>query len=189
MQSHYEAAQKVFEAIAQQYALRDPARLEEMIISWVDPKRGSTEQRQSRLGRKNGIISFQQFEALLTRYQFEADDPNAGRVPWRKYFTFHPAPKQAAENLIAGDYLSIELLSVLFGLDRAVVEEEWVESEGALKSLLQRYGIVYDKALFSEQFIDRSECEVQYDYQGERYGFSFVDIEGEVKDFAFDGKQ
>jgi len=189
MKAQYNAVQKVFSAVAQKYALSDPARLEEMILEVVRPEKAFPDEAQSRLRQKNGIITYQQFEQLLSRYQFETDDGNVGSVPWQRYFVFHPLSDVPEENRVAGDYISIELLSVLFDLDSAVLSEEWTASEGALKALLERYGITYDKQLFSDTFIDRSVCEVGYTYQGDRYMFSFVDSQGEVKDFAFYGKQ
>ena len=186
MQAQYNAASKVFEALMQQYNVEDPNRLEEMIITAVT---ASGEETQSRLRQKNGIISYQQFEQLLERYQFEADDTNVGKIPWKKYFVFHRTSKLPAENLIAGDYLSVELLSVLFDLDMEMIRDEWAEAEGALKGLLSSHGIVFDKALYAETFVDRSRCEVIYSYGEDRFMFAFIDREGEVKDFEFYGKQ
>ena len=186
MQAQYNVARKVFEAIMQQYEVRDPSLLEEMILEAIN---GSQREEQSRLRYKNGMISYQQFEQLLSRYQFESDDENIGKIPWKKYFVFSPASKLPADNLIAGDYLSVELLSILFDIDKEMVKSEWVEAEGALKTFLSSQGIPYDKALFSKQFINRSQCEVIYSYGEDRFMFSFIDKEGEVKDFEFYGKQ
>ncbi len=90
---------------------------------------------------------------------------------------------------MAGDYLSPELLAILFNIDKEVIEGEWTEAEGALKTFLSNNGITYDTKLFAEAFVDRSRCEVSYGYEEERYMFSFVDEEGEVKNFEFYGKQ
>jgi len=188
MQKQYNVVQKVFDRLVQQYALRDPVLLQEMILRQIEPTRTTAEE-QRRLRQKNGIISYEEFEHILSRYQFETDDANVGKVAWRKYFTFHAVSKDPKENLIAGDYLSKALLSVLFDIDAASLDEEWVEVEGALKALLTRYGIAFDRSLFSESFIDRSVCEVRYGYEGAEYMFWFVDTEGEVKDFEFYGKQ
>ncbi|MCB4747465.1 MAG: hypothetical protein LGB54_02555 [Sulfurovum sp.] len=189
MQKQYNAAQQVLEVLALEYELSNPERLEEMIDESVHPKETFSYQTQSRMEQKNGIVSYQQFEAILNRYQFETDDPNVGKVPWKKYFVFHPTSKAPEENRIAGDYLSAKLLSILFNIDSAILSEDWVKTEGAFRILLGRYGITYDKILFADTFIDRSFCKVSYTYQKENYVFSFVDIQGEVKDFVFYGKQ
>jgi len=186
MQAQYNAARKVFETLMQEYEVEDPNRLEEMITNAIN---GSETEDQRRLRQKNGMISYQQFEQLLSRYQFESDDKNIGRIPWKKYFTFYPASKLPEENLIAGDYLSVELLSVLFNLDKEMIQGEWAEADGALKTLLSAHGIPYDKALFSEKFVDHSRCDVTYSYGEDRFRFAFIDREGEVKDFEFYGKQ
>jgi hypothetical protein len=187
MKAQYNAAQKVFESLMQSYEVRDPNRLEEMVIEAINGTQPQEE--QSRLRQKNGIISYQQFTQLLSRYQFEADDVKIGKIPWKQYFVFQPASKLPADNLIAGDYLSADLLAMLFNIDKELVKSEWTEAEGALKTFLSTQGIPFDKALFAEKFVDRSRCEVTYDYGEERFTFAFIDREGEVKDFEFYGKQ
>jgi hypothetical protein len=186
MQKQYEVAKKVFDTIIQRHNIQDPARLEEMLLEAIN---GVSEEVQSRLRQKNGIMSYQYFEQLLERYQLEADDKNIGKVPWRKYFVFHLASKLPKENLIAGDYLSADLLSALFDIDVEILKEEWTQTEGAFRAFLSSHALVYDKALFSENFINRSECEVYYGYGRSNYMFMFADKEGEVKNFEFYGKQ
>ncbi len=182
MRAQYTAAQKVFDYLAEKYALANPLRLEEMLLQAI---RGSREDEQSRFVRKNGIISYQQFVQILSRYQFETDDEAAGRVPWKAYFVFHPSGKRPDENLIAGDFISRELLAALFEIDPALLKEEWVEAEGALKTLLSAHGILFDKQLFASEFVQRARCEVHYMYEGERFAFAFKDQEGEVSEFEF----
>ena len=46
-----------------------------------------------------------------------------------------------------------------------------------------------NKTFMLKGFLPQSRCEVQYDYEGERFGFVFEDIEGEVKYFEFLGKE
>ena len=181
--------QNIFESIVQEYDLEDPARLEEMILEDIGTKEEFVQKEQSRLLQKNGIISFKQFEGILDRYQFEVDDDKVGQVPWQKFFVFNKVEKRAAENLIDGDYISAELISFLFGIDLATVKEEWVPGVLDLKTFIQDNGGTYDQKLFAKEFLDRSQCEVQYDYEGERFAFKFEDIDGEVKNFEFFGKQ
>jgi hypothetical protein len=189
MQLQYNAARKVFDALVTSYDIADPGRLEGMILEAVGAESSGLGIEKSRLRQKNGMISYQQFSRLLERYQFETDDNNIGRVPWKKFFTFSRIPRMPEENRIVGDYLPVELLSVLFDMDIETLKEEWAEAEGALKELLSSRGIPYDKALYADRFVDRSRCEVAYDYEGERFRFAFIDIEGEVKEFEFYGKE
>jgi len=182
MRAQYTAAQKVFDYLAQKYALDNPLRLEEMLLHAI---RGSGEEEQSRFVRKNGIISYQEFAQILSRYQFETDDEAVGRIPWKEYFVFQPSGKRPEENLIAGDFVSRALLAALFDIDPASLKEEWVEAEGALKTLLSAHGIPFDKQLFASEFVQRARCEVHYMYEGERFAFAFKDQEGEVSEFEF----
>ncbi len=189
MSEHSSMVQNIFETIVQEYDLEDATRLEEMIREEIGVKGKFVQKEQSRLRQKNGIISFKQFEGILDRYQFEADDDNAGHVPWKKFFVFNKINEKAAENLIDGNYISAELISVLFVIDLPTVKEEWVPGVLELKTFIPNNGGTYNQNLFAKDFLAQSQCEVQYDYEGERFAFKFEDIEGEVKNFEFFGKQ
>ncbi len=189
MSQHFAMVQNIFEIIVQEYELEDAVRLEEMILEEIGGKAKYVQREQSRLRQKNGIISFKQFEGILDRYQFEADDDNVGQVPWKKFFVFNEISKTAAKNLIDGNYISAELISVLFAIDLPTVKEEWVPGVLELKTFIQNNGGTYDQNLFVKDFLAQSGCEVQYDYEGERFAFKFEDNEGEVKNFEFFGKQ
>ena len=188
MEEQVSMVQNIFEVIVQEYDLEDASRLEEMILEEIGGKSKFVQKEQSRLRQKNGIISFKQFKGILDRYQFESDDLKVGQVPWEKFFVFNKVEKSAAENLIDGDHISAELISFIFAIDLETVKEEWVPGALELKTFVQNNGGTYDQKLFSKEFLAQSQCEVQYDYEGERFAFKFEDIEGEVKNFEFFGK-
>jgi len=189
METQYGAVQKVFEALVQYYDIKDPPLLEEMLVETIRKGSFETLDEQSRLVQKNGIISYRQFKRLLSRYQFAADDQRIGEIPWDKYFVFNPVAKDPKENTIAGDYLSEELLSVLLDIDKGTLEESWSKGEGALKRIVNMYGITYDRMLYATEFSNQSRCEVSYAFNGKPFVFTFVDNKGEVKDFEFSGEQ
>jgi hypothetical protein len=188
MSEQYKATQKVFEVIVQNYDLEDGFMLQEMLREEIGTNKKYVQREQSRIRQKNGIISFKQFTDILDRYQREADDTKIGEVPWESFFVFKETSKESQENLIDGNYISSELLAVLFDIDIATVKEEWIEG-GELKKFVSDMGGVYNAKLFTEEFLAESQCDIAYDYEGERFSFRFVDIEGEVKDFEFFGKQ
>lgn len=188
MTAQYDAVQKVFESLVENYDIEDASRLEEMLLEEIGGSRKYVQKEQSRLRQKNGIISFKQFTDILDRYQREADDSKIARIPWKKFFVFNERSKDPQGNLIDGDHISAELLAVLFDIDLASVKEEWAEG-GVLKTFVQEMGGSYNGKLFAQDFLDQSQCDVAYDYEGERFMFRFVDIEGEVKNFEFFGKQ
>ncbi len=188
MAAQYDAVRKVFDSLVQNYDIEDPSRLEEMLLEEIGGSRKYVQKEQSRLRQKNGIISFKQFTDILDRYQRETDDRKIARIPWEKFFVFNERPKDPQADLIDGDYISAELLTVLFDIDLASVKEEWAEGT-ELKTFVSELGGSYNAKLFTQDFLDRSQCDVAYDYEGERFMFRFVDIEGEVKNFEFFGKQ
>jgi hypothetical protein len=184
MVEQYNTAQNLFEIISQTYNLEDAGRLQEMLLEEIGGKEKFVQKEQSRLRQKNGIISYKQFESIISRYQLEVDDQKVSRVPWAKYFVFSPASK-----VIDGDYISAELIALLFDIDFATVKEEWIEGEIKLETFIQNMGGTYDQKLFAKDFLAEAECEVQYGHADERFRFTFVDIQGEVKNFEFYGKQ
>jgi len=189
MSAQYTMAQNLLESIVESYDLEDGGRLEEMLLEAMEGKKRYIQPEQSRLRQKNGIITFRQFEHILDRYQFEVDDDKAEKVPWKNFFVFNKIKPAAAENVMDGDYLSPELISALFSLDLPSVKESWIEGEGALKTFLSDNAVMYDQKLFGKTFMQAAHCEVYYDYEGARYGFGFIDIDGEVKHFEFFGQQ
>lgn len=181
-------AQELFESIAQEYNIQDPERLYEMLLEEIGGKNTLVQKEQSRLHQKNGIISYKQFADIISRYQFEVDDPEIGAVPWKKYFSFSPEADK-----VDAEYSSPELLAYLFDMDVSTVEE-WasLEEKGTLESFIRENGGDYEKRkniLAGETFLDASECSVHYAMADEQYGFRFEYIHGEAKYFEFYGRQ
>ena len=180
-------AQELLEFISNEYGLEDVGRLEEMLLEEIGPKGGYVQKEQSRLHQKNGIISYQQFEEVLGRYQFEVDDPNVGSVPWESYFSFSPKAEK-----IDAQYSSPELIAYLFDIDLEIAKE-WIPSgdEGSLEEFVTQNGGEYTEKkaiLAGETFVDASECLVSYMLDGQQYRFRFEYIDGEAKYFEFYGK-
>jgi len=181
-------AQDLFEVLAQDYDIEDAARLQEMLIEEIGGNKKSVLKEQSRLHQKNGIISYQQFAALVSRYQFEVDDPSIGSVPWKKYFSFSPKAEK-----LDGEYSSPELISYLFGIDVSTVKE-WASSidKGTLEAFVRVNGGDYAQRksiLAGKTFVEATECSVGYTLSEEQYRFRFEYIQGEAKYFEFYGKQ
>ena len=188
MQHRHEIAQNLFDAIVQRYELTDPVRLEEMIGEGLQGK-GDLWVLQGHLSQNNGMISYRIFEQILLQYEVETGDTNVRKVPWKKLFVFRYRPSDIKADVVAGDYLSPTLLSLLFGVEESALKESWSEGEGALKQLAETYSFSYDSKLFSDKVGRASQCDVQFEYEKERFMFLFNDTEGEVSSFEFYGKQ
>ncbi len=181
-------AQDLFDALADEYTIEDPRRLQEMLYEEIGSKNKPVLKEQSRLLQKNGIISYKQFTDIISRYQFEVDDPKIGNVPWKKYFSFFANSKK-----IDGEYSSPELIAYLFEIDLSTVEE-WAFSidKSTLNSFVDENGGNYAERkniLVNKEFLDETECSVSYALAGEQYRFRFEYIQGEAKYFEFYGKQ
>ncbi|SFV56241.1 hypothetical protein MNB_SV-3-173 [hydrothermal vent metagenome] len=180
----YEEAQRIFDILVQQYGVEDPDRLLEMLTLEIGGSSTFVVREQSRLRQKNGIISYEQFSDIVSRYQLEADDSHVGHIPWRKYFSFSDKAQK-----IDAEYSSAELISLLFDIDLATVNE-WhnAAEKSSLAVFVEENGLNYaqKKPLLAEEtFLGQSMCSVRY---GDGYHFSFRYIDGGAKHFEFYGK-
>ena len=187
MQIQYNFAQMVFDTLAQEYALEDPTRLEEMLVDAIGGKKKFIQQTYSRLRQKKGIISYEQFAQIVSRYQLEVDDPEASRIPWKKYFTF-----SSTATRIDAEYASPELIALLFDLDLQSVREWYSDPQkGSLKSFVNNNGGNYasQEKLIVGKFLEESECTVSFKSAKRQYQFRFKYIQGEAKHFEFYGNR
>ncbi len=183
-----EFAVETFERVTQEYNLEDPERLREVIIKEIGKKDNLVSKNNGRLRQKNGIISYKQFMAIVSRYQFEVDDEKASLVPWEKYFTFSSKAK-----VIDAKYSSAELLSFLFNdIDlQSFVAWKKMPIAGDLKTFVKNNAGDYaarKEIIIEKGFLEESECKVSFKKNEEQYSFSFNYIEGEAKYFEFYGK-
>jgi len=181
-------AQELFDVIAQDYNIEDAGRLQEILYEEIGGNKAFILKEQSRLHQKKGIISYQQFAEIVSRYQFEVDDPEIGIIPWKKYFSFSPESEK-----IDIEYSSPELIAYLFGMDLATAQE-WTSAieRDTLENFVQANGGDYAQRksiLAGKDFLDETECTVSYALLEERYRFSFEYRQGEAKYFEFYGKQ
>ncbi len=181
-------AQELFDVIAQDYDIEDAGRLQEMLYEEIGGKQKLIFKEQSRLHQKKGIISYQQFAKIVSRYQFEVDDPKIGMVPWKKYFSFSPGSEK-----IDAEYSSPELIAYLFEMDLSTAQE-WTSAieRDTLENFVQANGGDYAQRkniLAGKEFLDETACTVSYALLEEQYRFSFEYMQGEAKRFEFYGKQ
>jgi len=189
-QLQYNTVQRVMDYLSQVYNIIDIALLEDMIVSRINgTDQMDTKGLINRLKSQKFIVSYKEFENILFKYSQETNDKNILKIPWHKYFVFNKISKNAEQNIIDGNYISPELISALFGIDIAAVKEDWIEGESNLNAFLNNNGVQFDKQLFSSSFYPQTQCEVHYSYMGNRFKFTFNDIEDEVKNFEFYGRQ
>jgi len=188
MKSQSEAAHKTLRYIAQQYNISNPNLLEDMITFRIKQGTLLDSEFQERLKKRKVILSYSEFEKILYEYIQKENDINVIRIPWNRYFVFNDIDKNIKNNLIYGNYISAELISALYNIDIVTVKSDWVEGND-LNTFLNNIGLKFDKKLFVQKFYARSKCEVYYNYMNHRFKFTFNDIDNEVKDFEFYGRQ
>ena len=184
-QALFDIAQTLYDVMMDSTTLEDPNRLLEMILQEIASGKKFIKQDQSRLMQKNGIISYQQFSDIVSRYEIEVDDAKVTKIPWQKYFSFSDRAEK-----INIEYSSVELISFLFDIDVNSVRE-WkamIEDRPSLKTFVEDNGGDYAGKKYlvkAQNTLGESHCSVRF---GEGYRFTFDYIEGEARYFEFFGK-
>jgi len=184
MQDHLSMWNKTFAYIVQIYEIQNANKLRGMLLEYMLQ---SFDNYNDIMLKE--ILSKKEFEEVLFRYMMEEDDNSVINIPWDKFFVFNHVYKTANNNIIDANYISAELISAIFDIDMASLEEDWSEGDGDLKQLLSNYGITLNSKIFYTKFYPHSRCEVYYNYINKRFRFDFDDIDNEVKNFEFYGEQ
>jgi len=184
-------AESLFLAIVEKYHLKDGNRLHTLLVEHMG-KVGekSIVLEEERLRERGAIGSFQVFQEILERYQLASDDANVLKVPWRELFVFYPMPSSPKENVIDARYLSSTFIQLLFDVDMDIINEYQEGNQLNFSQLIQEQTAeTLNRKLYKEKFVAQTECEVSYKYAQNWFRFTFVDIQGEVKNFEFYAKQ
>lgn len=185
-QLFYGTAQSVFDRLVEIYNIQDAALLLSRIRYAIDGEDNSGVQAQGRLEQKKGIIKLLQIQNIARAYRFEADDDAVENIAWDKYFSF-----DMQSMVVDGNYLTAELIALLFDMELETVEEEWFEGDD-LKAFVSTNGgdmSQYNTKLFASEMIERMGCHISYGYQGNVYALGFDYLEGKAEKFEFFGKQ
>jgi len=177
----YRLYREVIDNISMLYNIVDINLLEELILFKIN-------NHNKRLKSKPFILSYSELRDVLFSYISKTKDKSVLKVPWDKYFVFNQTAKNPDDNIIDANYMTPELIALVFNLDIAFVNENWSKGDN-LYTFLSENGVEYDKKLFYSKFYLYSRCFIRYLYMNNNYSFSFDDIQGEVKNFEFFGKE
>ncbi len=177
-------ASRVFETITTQARLKDPELLLSLITKAIDSKREFLFGVEGRLNHNPKYLGYPQFKSILAEYLLETDDKNVYNINWKSYFSFGEECKA-----IDGDFLSSKLVSLLFGIDEQIVQEDF--KSGHLKEFLQSNQEdmeLYNSGLFAtdpKNPLVAMKCNVSYTFAGGNYSFNFKYKNGKVDSFEF----
>jgi hypothetical protein len=184
MQPQYDMAQMVFDKMVDEYSIQDATLLLDKILETI--KQDREIESKSRIRDKRGINSIEQLNKIVRDYQFEADDKEIALIDWELFFSFdYDTP------LIDGDYISANLVAMLFDMDYDVIKEEWFMGDDLEKFISKHNGDKsnYNKKIFTKDIIERLSCKVTYSYQSGIYSFGFDYLDEGAKKFEFYGNQ
>ncbi len=187
-----ELAKKVLSSILEKFNIKEPNRLEELILSHITGKNMEDIEYIPRLDMAKNIVSKEQFYKILLDYRLQYDDDNVFKVPWDKYFVFIDVTDKA---LIDGAYITPELISIAFDIPIESVKDDWKESSSidedkiTLKKFLTQNDIDgFDTKLFSDGGLNAMHCEERFAYRENFYSFSFDYSNERSLNFEFNGK-
>ncbi|SFV52548.1 hypothetical protein MNB_SV-9-1539 [hydrothermal vent metagenome] len=184
MQPQYTIAQSLFDKIVDEYSIEDATLLLDKILESI--KQEDEIESNYRVLDRRGINSLKEFKDIIRDYQFEADDTKVGDILWEKFFSF-----DIGSDRVDGNYISAELVAMLFDMDYDVIKDEWFMGEDLNKFISAHDGDKenYNNKVFSKDIIERLNCKVTYSYQGNIYAFGFDYLDKGAKRFEFYGNQ
>ncbi len=180
----YEIAQKVFDDIVNRAEVRNPERLESMIIQALSGKDGIKYGIKSRAIQKKDIMTQNELIDILSDYRYAEDDDSVFRIEWDKYFTESEA-SVPNNTKIDAQFAPSELMSIIMDMDKGYIKEQL--SGGDLDKFMKEAGIdkkTY-KWLFADKGIADMVCQGRFGYAEHTYIMSFEYRSGNIKGFGF----
>jgi hypothetical protein len=179
--SQFAQAANVFEALTTKANIKDAQLLLNLISQALEKETQVLFGVEARLKHKTNYLSYTQFKSILTEYRLQTGDESVYNINWQSYFAFGEECKA-----IDGDFLSAELISVLFGIDEQIVQEDF--QSGHLREFLQTNGAdmdIYNSKAFAKKPLVAMKCTISYTFAGGNYSFNFKYTDGKVDSFEF----
>jgi len=180
-ESRVNIASLILDDIGLKYRLKDTERLKSLISDALDSRQVTDFGKEARLKKRKNYLGWVEFKKILDDYRLKEDDPNIYKVNWKHYFAFGEGFKE-----IDGNFLSSKLVSIIFGIDEKIVEEDF--KSGHLKAFLQENGAdmqLYNSDIFAHKAVVAMECSATYTFGKGNYSLKFKYIDGKVEDFEF----
>ena len=181
MQGRYNIASAIIEDVGVKERLKDTEKLKTMISDVLDSKYLYNFGKEGRIKRRKDYLSWVEFKKILDDYYLKEDDANVYKVDWKSYFAFGQGYKE-----IDGNFLSSKLISIIFGIDEKIVEEDF--KSGHLKQFLYDNGAdmeLYKSDIFAKKAVVAMECSASYTFGKGNYSLKFRYINGKVEGFEF----
>jgi len=180
-QDRFNLALRVFEDITVKADLREPSTLLDLISKTVDSQNEISFGTKSRLNRPKKYLGYDEFKKILNEYRLKTNDDKVYKVHWNLYFSFG-----AWYSEIDGNFLSSKLISIIFGIDEQIVQEDF--KSGELKKFLEDNGAdidLYNSDMFAKTAVSAMKCTINYTFSKGNYSFSFKYNNGKVDSFEF----
>lgn len=182
-QKQYEVAQRVFDELVSSANVRNPQKLESMIVSVLEGQSIRYGIKSFAIQKKD-IISKNILLDILSDYRFLEDDDSVFKIEWDKYFSYEEASGKNRGKIDA-EFASPKLLSIIFDMDKSYVEDTF--KAGELNKFMQEAGI--DRSEYKQILADKAVadmvCEARFGYADNIYMLKFDYRSGNIKGFEF----
>ena len=174
-------ATQVLDEISLKNRFKDEGRFKDILIKAIDSKYVTNFTEEGRLKKAKNYFSMKDFKKVLDSYYLLERDANIYKPNWSSYFSFG-----REYNEIDGNFLSSKLISIIFGIDEQIVEEDF--KSGHLRDFLVANGLdveLYNSKIFAKGAVAALTCNANYSFGKGSYGFKFNYIDGKVEGFGF----
>ena len=174
-------ANQVLDDIGLKYHFKDTERLKSLIADAVDSKYSFNFGKESRLKRASNYFGWIEFKKIIDDYYLKEDDKNVFKVNWKQFFSFGEGYKE-----LDGNFLSSKLISIIFGIDEQIVQEDF--KSGELRKFVLDNGLdyeLYKSDIFAKKPVVAMECSANYSFGKGSYSLKFKYIDGKVEGFEF----
>jgi len=180
-QDKFSVASILFDKIALEANIKDPQYLLKLIQDAIASKQQIKFGVESRLQRRENFLSYSNFLAILNEYNLQKGDANVYKARWRDFYSFGEGYEKIDSN-----YLSADLVSYLFDIDKQIVQEGFTDNN--LKKFLYDNGAdmeLFNSKVFSKGVVVAMRCTINYAFGKGYYSFDFDYTKGKVHGFEF----
>ncbi len=180
-QDKFSVASILFDKIALDANIKDPQYLLKLIQDSISSNYKVDFGVESRLKRRGNYLNYSNFLAILNEYNLQKGDANVYNAKWQEFFSFGEE-----YNEIDSNYLSANLVSYLFDIDKQIVQEGFTDNN--LKRFLEENGAdmeLFNSKVFSKGVVVAMKCTINYAFGKGSYSFDFEYTRGRVHGFEF----
>ncbi len=173
--AQYKMATHIFDTISSSYNISNPR----LLLDMIQQRLSSNYINQNRLASSSKETI--DIKKIVKEYCGRADDYKSCDIEWDKFFSPYTSDK------ISSNYISDELVTILFQIPLDVVKQKRNKTESLLQFINNNGGnkSYYDEALLRANNTEKLKCQGRFSYVDNEYKFLFLYSNKKVMNFEF----